>query len=852
MSKSLKRILSSLLAVTMLVSCVIFVGTGSVAVGAAEIKAQSAGWHEVAYTEWTPVSGAAKYEAYVKTASASDWTKLDDMLIRQYNTYCRADALGLAAGTYNMKIVAKDSSDAEIASYVSGAITVDNYDRSGFAFSKNSPAKSASGGYNDDGTPKSGARILYITDENKDTVTLSIKQGKNDVECVGLGAIIKGLEKQDETRPLIVRFIGHITDPKSEQNLNQLDIKKSLAPITFEGVGPDTIIKFAFNVVDSTNIEFRNMGFKDMTTKDEDGVTIKGGQNIWVHHNDFFYGGHGSDKDQAKGDGSVDLKDASNFITVSDNHYWDSGKVNLCGLGEEPHDHYITYSRNWFDHSDSRHPRVRGYSVHVYNNFYDGVSKYGVGATRGSSVFVDSNYFRNTTYPVLISKQGTDAQGDSIFSEDGGIIKMYGNIMVGQEYKYIEGAKEDGTYSQNADGYSVKNRTDTLPSSLVTLVGGTPYNNFDTNSSVDLGLGISKLGILDAKDVPSKVVMEAGRIDMSNFRYDFKNDNATDKDYNNDPELEKKLAALSNTIINFGGEVKTQPNTSMAPESTLGVDGNTAYQEKAKVYEDRVKDLPKETDPTGNKATGGGTTGQDNIISTDMTYGKADFGNSKYFTESGGSTNVYAHDTRDAIRIKKAGSISFTVAEGATIKICAAGANDTDNTRTLTLSGPVSKTVTLPVASSEYPEVTYAEDAPAGTYTINVTKDADINKISITFKNKPADPTTTTEVTSQPTTDDVDNDSTTSTTQAPPVVGDVYGDADGSAQLGIVDAADLFNFVLNGVIAQDNGTITSGNIVESGWMHWLDVNADNAIDSADVAEVLQKVLDSNYKMPVER
>ena len=241
MHKNLKRIVSAVLSMAMVFSSVTFAGVTSAA-AAESINGASSGWHETAYTEWTPVANAAKYEAFVKKTSESAWTQLDDELIRQYNTYCRADALGLAAGTYNMKIVAKDASGAEIASYESPAVTVDNYERLGFAFSSNSPLKSASGGYNDDGTPKEGARILYITDKNKDSVSLSVqkeKAGKPEEVITGLGNIIKALEKGNEKRPLIIRFIGDVSKPSSSaSSSNLIDIKKSLAPITISALDP--------------------------------------------------------------------------------------------------------------------------------------------------------------------------------------------------------------------------------------------------------------------------------------------------------------------------------------------------------------------------------------------------------------------------------------------------------------------------------------------------------------------------------------------------------------------------------------------------------------------------------------
>lgn len=93
---------------------------------------------------------------------------------------------------------------------------------------------------------------------------------------------------------------------------------------------------------------------------------------------------------------------------------------------------YISYNNNWFDHCDSRMPRIRTMSVHVWNNYFDGISKYGVGATSGSNVFVESNYFRATKCPMLISKQGSDISSDpkgTFSGEDGGMIKSFGNIM---------------------------------------------------------------------------------------------------------------------------------------------------------------------------------------------------------------------------------------------------------------------------------------------------------------------------------------------------------------------------------------------------------------------------------------
>ena len=46
---------------------------------------------------------------------------------------------------------------------------------------------------------------------------------------------------------------------------------------------------------------------------DGDGISIKESEHVWIHNNDIFYGNAGSDGDQAKGDGSLDLKDDTKY-----------------------------------------------------------------------------------------------------------------------------------------------------------------------------------------------------------------------------------------------------------------------------------------------------------------------------------------------------------------------------------------------------------------------------------------------------------------------------------------------------------------------------------------------------------
>lgn len=285
--------------------------------------------------------------------------------------------------------------------------------------------------------------------------------------------------------------------------------------------------------------------------KDGDGITLKQSLGVWVHNNDVFYGDAGSDGDQAKGDGSMDLKDNSQYVTISYNHFWDSGKMSLCGMKSESGENWITYHHNWFDHSDSRHPRIRTMSVHVYNNYYDGNAKYGVGAAKDSEAFVEANYFRNCPYPMLSSMQGSDVLADGIFSgENGGVIKAYNNYMEGQK-SVIYANSDAGTTTASAtdfDAYLATARNEKVPSTYKAKQGGKVYSNFDT--TVDLG--VKESAIDNPADVPSIVKSEAGRLAGGDFKWTFDN-SVDDASYSLNTALKTALNNYKTSLVSVGG-----------------------------------------------------------------------------------------------------------------------------------------------------------------------------------------------------------------------------------------------------------------------------------------------------------
>ena len=554
MKKQVKKFMSALLACVMVAVSVIAFDMNPVHAASGAIT-EASGWLETAYVKWTPVTGATGYNVYVKSASASDsaYVQLDDELIRKYPSYMRADAVGLKAGDYVMKIVPlNNGKENTAAAIVSDKLTVKSHDRSGFTFSSNSPVKNGVGAYNNDGTLKSDASVLYVTEANKNTVKMKI----GNTEYTGVAAITQAIKAKNNCQPVAIRIIGQVTLSglacKDVSSAYAIGVKGA-SNVTFEGIGDDaTLYEAGVAVFQSTGIEVRNLGLMNWGGGgDGDGISLKQSVGVWVHNNDVFYGNAGSDGDQAKGDGSMDLKDNSQYVTVSYNHFWDSGKMSLCGMKSESGENWITYHHNWFDHSDSRHPRIRTMSVHVYNNYYDGNAKYGVGAAKDSEAFVEANYFRNCNYPMLSSMQGSDVLAGGIFSsENGGVIKAYNNYMEGQK-SVIYANSDAGTTTASAtdfDAYLATSRSETVPSTYKAKQGGKTYSNFDTK--VDLGVDTADI---DAPaDVPSIVTKYAGRIMGGDFKWTFDN-SVDDTSYSLNRPLKDKLNAYKTSLVSVGG-----------------------------------------------------------------------------------------------------------------------------------------------------------------------------------------------------------------------------------------------------------------------------------------------------------
>lgn len=138
-------------------------------------------------------SNPAGATAYYRLNGTATYTQVDSQLVRSVDGVGRVDILGLKAGTYDIKVVKSDSTVLTV-----NGIKVSAQDRTGYAHFDNS--SNAIGAYNDDGTLKSNAVVIYVSNATKNTVSYG-----------GYTGLIKILQNLDKIgSPVCIRVLDSI------------------------------------------------------------------------------------------------------------------------------------------------------------------------------------------------------------------------------------------------------------------------------------------------------------------------------------------------------------------------------------------------------------------------------------------------------------------------------------------------------------------------------------------------------------------------------------------------------------------------------------------------------------------
>ncbi len=602
------------------------------------------GYQEGIALEFNKASGLNNYSVYYKEAGQDDskYIKIDGMLIRDYSTYIRADIIGLKQGSYDVKVVGSNgTNDLENIFGEVKSINVISHLREGYAFT----SSICPGAYNFDGTLKENAIVLYVTNDNIDTISLN--NGK--ATYTGLSSILSGACLKLLTKPLDIRIIGNITNATIVSDGLVIDGNKMTYSkgITLEGVGNDAAIKAGVMFKGTKYGEVRNLAsYENGSAKDDAFGFEQTNDYMWAHNLDIFYGKNlGGDKDKAKGDGSLDCK-STDHVTVSYNHFYDSGKANLLGMGNDS-GHFASYHHNYYDNADSRQPRVRDYTVHVYNNYFKNISKYCIGNAKQANIFSENNYFDNVKYPYITGSQGHDIKDDgssTLSKEKGGVTKVYGDVYNGANTKT---SYQDN--SSNFDYYLASSRDEVVPSTVLAK-SGEAYSNFDTASD------FYTYNVQSAEDAKNSVLAYCGRVEKGDIQYEF-----TTYDFNDDRSHTRE-AGLDDILNNY---------TSKMVKAGLG-DNNSC--------------VINATGSSGSQDSGSGDSGDTSKdqtpITGSITHNFATDGlTSSVFTISGTLKNklnfTYAGVSyTQALKMETSTSITFTLEKEMNITILADGADN--------------------------------------------------------------------------------------------------------------------------------------------------------------------------------
>ena len=218
------------------------------------------GWYETIYAEIADISNGDVTSVSYSGPVSGQLTGQDlTYLVRAKGSDVRIDIPGLKPGNYTLTVVAGG------VEYTESGIQVAAYDRSGYAHWNYTQGV---GAYNDDGTIKDNAVILYVTEENKNSVTLTAggltvtgignilntsgKNAKNGGKANTNGGILEKLAI--EGKPLVVRIVGRVTQPQGVTAWGSYDYggnpddnggmagMQSCRNITIEGIGTDAIV----------------------------------------------------------------------------------------------------------------------------------------------------------------------------------------------------------------------------------------------------------------------------------------------------------------------------------------------------------------------------------------------------------------------------------------------------------------------------------------------------------------------------------------------------------------------------------------------------------------------------------
>jgi len=175
---------------------------------------------------------------------------------------------------------------------------------------------------------------------------------------------------------------------------------------TIVGLGRGAMLRGAsLGINSSQNVILRNLAIYDVNPsmiEAGDGVTIGGGDRIWLDHLTFRW----------ISDGFDDVAAGSTNITASWIHYNGRNELECGGLHVRTAmvtSATMTFHHDWFDTVNGRSPLVSGATAraHLFNNSWNDNPQYALGSACAAQVLFEGNYLENVSTPTV--EEGGDA-----------------------------------------------------------------------------------------------------------------------------------------------------------------------------------------------------------------------------------------------------------------------------------------------------------------------------------------------------------------------------------------------------------------------------------------------------------
>ncbi|MEU6881005.1 pectate lyase [Streptomyces sp. NPDC046712] len=189
---------------------------------------------------------------------------------------------------------------------------------------------------------------------------------------------------------------------------------KQISNVTIVGVGGGAVFdQVGIHIRDASNIIIQNVTVRNVkksgspTSNGGDAIGMESNvRNVWVDHTTLEASGGESEGY----DGLFDMKDNTQYVTLSYSVLRNSGRGGLVGSSESDlSNSFITYHHNLYENIDSRAPLLRGGTAHMYNNHYVKLNESGINSRAGARAKVDNNYFEDSK--DVLGTFYTDAAG---------------------------------------------------------------------------------------------------------------------------------------------------------------------------------------------------------------------------------------------------------------------------------------------------------------------------------------------------------------------------------------------------------------------------------------------------------